>query len=45
LYEAPHLILAPTSYRFHGSIKGEVVHVVERQGAPLLYVFEVRTPR
>jgi 4-amino-4-deoxy-L-arabinose transferase-like glycosyltransferase len=43
--QAPHLILAPTSYRFHESIKGEVVHVVERQGAPLLYVFEVRKPR
>jgi hypothetical protein len=44
LGQAPHLILAPTSYRFHEGIKGEVVHVVERQGAPLLYVFEVRKP-
>lgn len=43
--QAPHLILAPTSYRIHESIKGRVVHVVERQGAPLLYVFEVRKPR
>jgi hypothetical protein len=41
----PHLFLAPTSYRVHEGVQGEVVHVVERQGVPLLYVFEVRKPR
>jgi hypothetical protein len=41
----PHLILAPTSYRFYERTRGDVVHVVERQGAPLLYVLERRPLR
>jgi hypothetical protein len=43
--QKPHLIFAPTSYRFHEGVRGRVVHVVERQGAPLLHIVEVREPR
>jgi hypothetical protein len=44
VYERPHLVLASTAYRLHERIQGRVVHVVERLGAPLLYVYEVRPP-
>jgi hypothetical protein len=40
----PHLILATTALRDQEETPGRVVHVVERQGAPLLYIFEVKTP-
>jgi hypothetical protein len=40
----PHLILATTALRDQEQTPGKVVHVVERQGAALLYVFEVRAP-
>ena len=45
LNQKAHVILAPTSYRHHERIAGKVVHIVERQGAPLLYVIERREPR
>jgi hypothetical protein len=40
----PHLVLATTSGGDHRRTPGRVVHVVERLGAPLLYVFEVKEP-
>jgi hypothetical protein len=45
VHDAPHLILATTSSGDHRRTPGRVVHVVERMGAPLLYVFEARRPR
>ena len=45
LGQKPHLVFAPTSYRHHQRVRGRVVHVVERQGAPLLHIIEVRPPR
>jgi hypothetical protein len=44
LHERPNLVLASTAYRLHERVRGRVVHVVERLGAPLLYVYEVRPP-
>jgi hypothetical protein len=44
IYENPHLVFATTAIRDQERTPGRVVHVVERQGAPLLYIFEVRTP-
>jgi hypothetical protein len=44
VHDAPHLILATTSSGDHRRTPGRVVHVVERMGAPLLYVFEARRP-
>jgi hypothetical protein len=44
LGEDPHLVFATTAIREHERATGRVVHVVERQGAPLLYVFEARAP-
>jgi hypothetical protein len=45
IYERPRLILASTAYRQHERIRGRVVHVVERMGAPLLYVYDVGTEK
>jgi hypothetical protein len=45
LGQKPHLVFAPTAYRFHEHVRGRIVHVVERQGAPLLHIVEVRPPR
>jgi hypothetical protein len=45
IQEKPHLVFATTALRDQYRTPGRVVHVVERQGAPLLYIFEVRTPR
>jgi hypothetical protein len=45
VHDDPHLILATTSGRDDLRTPGRVVHVVERLGAPLLYVFEVKKPR
>ncbi len=42
--EGPRLVLTSTAYRHHEEAGGKVVHVVERQGAPLLYVYDVRLP-
>ena len=41
----PDLVLATTSGRGDEPAPGRLVHVVERQGHPLLRVFERRTPR
>ncbi|HXY42238.1 MAG TPA: hypothetical protein VEQ10_21355 [Vicinamibacteria bacterium] len=42
--DQPHLVLATTSTHDDQRTPGRVVHVVERQGLPLLKVFEVRPP-
>jgi hypothetical protein len=44
LGDDPHVVLATTALRDQEQTPGRVVHVVERQGAPLLYIFEVRAP-
>jgi hypothetical protein len=44
LDQDPHVVLATTAIREHEQAEGRVVHVVERQGAPLLYVLERRAP-
>ena len=40
----PHFILATTRFDDHRQTPGRLAHIVERQGAPLLYVFEARRP-
>jgi hypothetical protein len=45
IHDDPHLILATTATGDHRRTPGRVVHVVERMGAPLLFVFEVEEPR
>jgi hypothetical protein len=45
IHDDPHLILATTSSGDHRRTPGKVVHVIERLGAPLLYVFEADEPR
>ena len=45
LEQDPHVFLATTSRRQDERTPGRVVHVVERQGWPLLKVFELRSPR
>jgi len=42
--QSPHVVFVPTAIREHEKVEGRVLHVVERQGAPLLYIFEVRAP-
>jgi hypothetical protein len=42
--EDPHLVFASSSAREQARVTGRVVHVVERQGAPLLYVIETKPP-
>jgi hypothetical protein len=44
VHDDPHVVLATTSSGDHLRTPGRVVHVVERQGAPLLYVFEAKAP-
>lgn len=41
----PHVVFATTTFGDHQKTPGRVVHVVRRQGVPLLYVFEQRPPR
>lgn len=43
--QKPHIVFAPTAYRYHEKVRGRIVHVVARQGAPLLHIIEVRPPR
>jgi hypothetical protein len=45
--EDPHVFLASGNYLQYGDEvpEGPPIHVVTRQGAPLLYIFEVRAPR
>lgn len=45
VHDDPHFILATTATGDHLKTPGKVVHVVERMGAPLLFVFEVKEPR
>jgi hypothetical protein len=45
IHDDPHLVLATTSSGDDKRTPGRVVHVVERQGVPLLYVFEVKAPK
>jgi Dolichyl-phosphate-mannose-protein mannosyltransferase len=40
----PHVFLGTTRFKCHERGWGRVLHVVERQGVPLLYIFEVRSP-
>jgi hypothetical protein len=40
----PHLFLATTRYKCYEKAWGRVLHVVERQGVPLLYISEMRSP-
>jgi dolichyl-phosphate-mannose-protein mannosyltransferase len=40
----PHFVLATTRYGDHLRTPGRLAHVVERQDATLLYVFETRRP-
>jgi hypothetical protein len=42
--EGPRLVLASTAYRHHERTRGRVVHVVERMGAPLLYIYDLSPP-
>jgi hypothetical protein len=41
----PHVFFATTTFGDHQKTPGRVVHVVRRQGVPLLYVFEQRPPK
>jgi Dolichyl-phosphate-mannose-protein mannosyltransferase len=41
----PNLMFVTTSFGDHRQTEGRVVHVVQRQGTPLLYIFEQRSPR
>ncbi len=41
----PHVVFATTTFGDHQKTPGRVVHVVRRQGVPLLYIFEQRPPR
>ena len=45
IHDDPHLILATTASGDHRRTPGRVVHVVERMGAPLLFIFEAREPK
>ncbi|HSB09689.1 MAG TPA: glycosyltransferase family 39 protein [Blastocatellia bacterium] len=46
-HEDPSLLLATTRYQCHERkwAKGKVLHIVERQGVPLLYVIELHSPQ
>ena len=41
----PHYVLATTRFQDHLRTPGKPVFTVEREGATLLYLFEVRPPR
>jgi hypothetical protein len=42
----PNVVMASGNYRqYREPVSGTLIHVVRRQGAPLLYVFEVKPPR
>jgi len=42
--EDPDVVLSITRGRIHERFRGRVLHVVERMGAPLLFVVELRPP-
>jgi hypothetical protein len=44
LDDDPHIVLTTTRFDCHQKQPGRVLHVVERMGTRLLYVFEVRPP-
>jgi 4-amino-4-deoxy-L-arabinose transferase-like glycosyltransferase len=39
--QQPQILLANTRFDCHKSVRGKVLHVVERKGVPLLYVIQV----
>jgi len=39
--DSPDLFLATTRWNCHKKLSGRVLHIVERKGAPLLYIIEV----
>ena len=43
-HQDPHVFLTTTRFKCHEKARGRVLHVVERQGVPLLYIFELRSP-
>jgi hypothetical protein len=43
-YQDPHVFLTTTRWNCHENPWGRLLHVVQRQGVPLLYIFEVRSP-
>lgn len=45
VHDEPNVVLATTALGDDKRTAGRPIHVVEREGAPLLYVFEVRAPR
>ena len=42
--DSPHFAMATTRFGDHRHTPGRLVHTVERQGATLLYLFEVKAP-
>jgi hypothetical protein len=42
--EDPHFVLSTTRFNDHLRTPGRVLHRIERQGASLGYVFEVKPP-
>lgn len=44
LDESPNVVLSITRERMHERFRGRILHVVERLGAPLLFVIETRPP-
>lgn len=44
LDDDPHFAMTTTRFGDHRHTPGRVIHTVERQGASLLYIFEVRAP-
>jgi hypothetical protein len=45
VHDEPHVVLATTALGDDERTPGRPIHVVAREGTPLLYVFEVRPPR
>jgi hypothetical protein len=43
--EDPHVLLVATTDGRHRGVQGRLLHVVERLGAPLLLVYELKPPR
>lgn len=44
LDDNPHVVLSITRKHIHEHFQGRILHVVERQGARLLYIIETRRP-
>jgi hypothetical protein len=42
--QSPHVLMAATSRGDQVGVRGRLLHVVERAGAPLLYVYELKPP-